>query len=169
MTNSKTVTIYWQAGLSENESLASKIACLVKKVDDVTYSYLEWRPGSGLLNPEAGSAPILINGPPEDIPTVEIDELRLFGKESGLHAIEERGTTRWMHWYVNNTQSADKIDGWEVVKAIMEEHPIAMLDKPGASRFGIEAALGDPQLMTIKEYRVGGSLLTWTLQRSNRE
>jgi hypothetical protein len=166
MKDQETVTISWRAGFEQNTTLVSKLAWLTGKLPGVDFSYLEWRPGAGLLSPKAGKPPILISGPPPGNPDVSADELRLFTKDAGLHAIEDMGMLRWMQWCIGHPSGKDQQDGWQSLEAELIEYPIAMLDNAGASRFGIDHELSGKESMTVREYRIGGELFCWNLLRS---
>jgi len=161
--------ISWRGGSEEGEALSDKLEWLTEKLSKVSFNYMEWRPGTGLLNPEAGHAPIFAKGLPVYKKNIAIDELRLFSKDAGLHAIDDAGTTRWMQWCLGEGSELKQRENWTQVKVEATENQIVMLDKVGASRFGVDAGLPDENYMIVQEYRVGGSLFCWNLKRSNSQ
>ena len=165
MSTKQEVTISWRAGMEYGKALGTTLEKQKDRLGKVLFSYLEWRPGTGLMKPDTGPAPILIEGPPADQAGLPIDELRLFGENSGLHAIEDAGTTRWMQWQLGSAPSPGNAGSWEEVSAEAATYPILMLDKAGASRFGIDANLPADKTLWVVEYRVGGALFCWNLQR----
>ncbi len=165
MSTKQEVTISWRAGMEYGKALGTTLEKQKDRLGKVLFSYLEWRPGTGLMKPDARPARILIEGPPTDPPGLAIDELRLFGENSGLHAIEDAGTTRWMQWQLGSAPNPDSAGNWEEVKAEATTYPILMLDEAGASRFGIHANLPVDKTLMVVEYRVGGTLFCWDLQR----
>lgn len=159
------LTLWWRHG-----TLASPLAgCLDQLIATLgskpALSYLEWRPGAGLLNPLTAPPQVLIDGPPDHDPNVPLDELRLFAKTSGLHAIEDAGSTRWMQWMLGNPTG----DGWEAIDVeAIAAYPILRLDKDGARRFGLSAdRLPRKGKYTVREYRHNGELFCWNLHLEN--
>lgn len=166
MTNRQTSTISWRAGILERESLASSLHRLEELHGDaIVFSYLEWRPGAGLLNPEAGPAPVLFQGAPAHNSPVALDEMRLFSEKSGLHAIEDAGDTRWMQWRHDASPATD----WTELQVDIVEYSVLMLDEPSARRFGIAAELPGREKSLIREYRLGGEIFCWNLLRGRSE
>jgi len=166
MTTKQTSTISWLAGILKKEPLAGSLHKLEEKHGDaIVFSYLEWRPGAGLLNPDAGPAPVLFQGAPSHDADVALDEVRLFSEKSGLHAIEDSGGTRWMQWRHETSAGAD----WTELQVDIVEYSVLMLDERSARRFGLAAELPDQEKPLIREYRLGGEIFTWNLLRGGSE
>jgi len=165
MTTNQTSIISWRAGILEKEPLAGSLDKLEEKHGDaILFSYLEWRPGAGLLNPDAGPAPVFLQGAPIHDADVAVDEVRLFSEESGLHAVEDSGGTRWMQWRHEASKGAD----WTELQVDIVEYSVLMLDERSARRFGLNVELPTQEELRIREYRLAGEIFCWNLLRGGR-
>ena len=166
MTSIKTSKIFWKADTLKGQALGESIEKLAKIHGEfISFSYVEWRPGAGILKPDSGPAPILFEGAPDRNGNVAVDEMRLFSEGSGLHAIEDAGNTRWMRWRTDGAPEAD----WSELEAKIVEYPVLMLDERSARRFGLDAPLPEQPELLIREYRFGGQIFCWNLMRENKQ
>lgn len=164
-----TVTLWWRAA-TEPKDLAQALEALVdqfeKSGSEVKFSYLEPRPGSGLLGGSCGPPQVLAEGrPPTDGSLPALDEVRLFGADGGLHAIAESGETRWMQWTLRPLgQSAGEWNTEEV--EVADPYPLLLLNPADSGRrFGLArgAVVSGPTRFAAQEYRRRGELFCWNL------
>jgi len=158
-------TKLWWRRNSAQQSLATEVDSLIERVgaDQITWSYLEWRPGSNLCDDP--TAPILAQGAPNHNQSIPLDEVRLFTADGGIHAIEDSGRTRWMQWQTRLPENANDNAGWISEQVHAEEwDKIFMLSNEAARRFGLnKGALPRQEKMKIIEYRRNGELFCWNL------
>lgn len=163
--------VLWYRCGSRPGALATLVREFTEQLGDVQLSYVESRPGSGLLHPGHPPLPTIIFGPPVELSaSVPLDELRLFATDAGLHAIEDAGITRWMQWTTAPLPDASAPEAdWAKIDAFLsrESYPILPLDGDGARRFGIAFDRLPPNAADrqwwITEFRHHGDLFCWNL------